>query len=95
MNECSVPGCRKQAAWTRKPGWMIAPGSPGGAVCHEHHCWESVNPWERNNIVVTRNEAGALVFQSFIDGEAHSVAIFKDEGDWLPALLGLIEVAIP
>lgn len=37
---CSYPGCEKSAVWTRKPGWIVAPGSPPGDVCEEHHCWE-------------------------------------------------------
>jgi hypothetical protein len=38
--QCSWPPCTKQAIWKRKDGWMVAPGSPDGDVCEEHHCWE-------------------------------------------------------
>ena len=40
--ECSYPGCKSNAIWTRKLGWMVAPGSPPGDVCEEHHCWELI-----------------------------------------------------
>lgn len=53
MSECSFGGCTKPAIWTRKEGWSVAPGSPPGDVCEEHHCWEKI---PRN--VVTRAELG-------------------------------------
>lgn len=37
---CSYGNCPHPAVWRRKPGWMVAPGSPPGDVCEEHHCWE-------------------------------------------------------
>jgi len=40
--QCSWPPCTKPATWTRKEGWMVAPGSPDGDVCEEHHCWEPI-----------------------------------------------------
>jgi hypothetical protein len=39
---CSFTGCFKEAVWTRKPGWSVAPGSPPGDVCEEHHCWKPI-----------------------------------------------------
>jgi hypothetical protein len=39
---CSYSDCTKQATWTRKMGWMVAPGSPPGDVCEKHHCWEPI-----------------------------------------------------
>jgi len=39
---CSYPGCLEEAVWDRKNGWMVAPGSPEGAVCEKHHCWEKI-----------------------------------------------------
>lgn len=44
MKQCSVIGCPLPAVWTRKPGWMVAPGSPVGDVCEDHHCWERITP---------------------------------------------------
>jgi hypothetical protein len=41
---CSYGDCTKHAIWTRKPGWIVAPGSPPGDVCDEHHCWELFFP---------------------------------------------------
>jgi hypothetical protein len=41
---CSYGDCTKQATWTRKMGWIVAPGSPPGDVCDTHHCWEPVLP---------------------------------------------------
>jgi hypothetical protein len=40
--QCSYGGCTKPAIWQRKDGWMVAPGSPMGDVCEEHHCWEPI-----------------------------------------------------
>lgn len=39
---CSYWGCLAEAIWDRKPGWAVAEGSPPGAVCEEHHCWEKI-----------------------------------------------------
>ena len=41
-NPCCVGGCHKPAIWRRKPGWGVAPYSPPGDVCEEHHCWERI-----------------------------------------------------
>ncbi len=40
--QCSYGGCTEQATWRRKEGWMVAPGSPEGDVCEDHHCWEPI-----------------------------------------------------
>lgn len=40
--QCSYAGCTERAIWQRKDGWMVAPGSPPGAVCETHHCWELI-----------------------------------------------------
>jgi len=40
--QCSWPTCTLPAIWTRKLGWMVAPGSPDGDVCEYHHCWERI-----------------------------------------------------
>ena len=42
MAQCSFMSCTNKALWTRKEGWMVAPGSPPGDVCEEHHCWEEI-----------------------------------------------------
>lgn len=48
-----------------------------------------------NSILVTRNDAGALVFESYHDGVVHSTGVFKDERDWLPVLRQMIETTLP
>lgn len=48
-----------------------------------------------NMIIITRNEAGSLVFESYHAGSPHSAGVFKDEPDWLPMLRNMIDVTLP